>query len=560
MIPPHPSIYPSGFLLPGNELSFLPAGEGDQSSGKTYLDVIRWTRVVSIANAGTGIFYDMHVPGPENYAAEGFWNHNTGKTRCGSEWVLSVALSEPEIYVGVCAPTFAQVRDVCFENLQSGIIKVARPGEIINKDGYNRNNLQIKMRNGSIIQGFSAQNPDSIRGANLSYAWFDELAQIQYIRFFDYGLRPALRIKPRDNEPRLMITTTPKRSSLMRRLLDQWGRDPARVHYTRSVSAENPFYSTGALAQLQLEYGGTYLERQELRGEYIDESDGALFSTEDFCEYRIYPGEEPEFRRIVVAIDPATSATEGGDETGIVVAAEGINHHFYVLEDCSVHGTVERQMSSVISAFRRHDASVVVAESQGVKDYFRFALEAMDPGIPLKLVPAMKGKLIRAQPISILASQGRVHMVGEFEELERQLSAMTPFDDRAQMHDDRADAFVWAMRELSAGFSGSYMEVYGFYPCRVCGQDVHERIDKKCRHCGEPLDVREKEKQRDHSVRWAAAYQRHCDYGHVYPAGASRCPDCNVLPEDYLRRARALMSAGSYGSNSYTGRSHYGRT
>ena len=42
-----------------------------------------WAMVTGIARAGTGVFYDMHVPGPENYAAEGLWKHNTGKTKAG---------------------------------------------------------------------------------------------------------------------------------------------------------------------------------------------------------------------------------------------------------------------------------------------------------------------------------------------------------------------------------------------------------------------------------------------------------------------------------------------
>lgn len=38
----------------------------------------RWLRIVQIDFVGREAFYDMHVPGPENYVAEGFVNHNTG--------------------------------------------------------------------------------------------------------------------------------------------------------------------------------------------------------------------------------------------------------------------------------------------------------------------------------------------------------------------------------------------------------------------------------------------------------------------------------------------------
>jgi hypothetical protein len=58
-----------------------------------------------------------------------------------------MALSQPGIYVGVCAPTYIHVRKTCFEDLQSGIVANARPGEITE---INRNNLQITMRNGEL--------------------------------------------------------------------------------------------------------------------------------------------------------------------------------------------------------------------------------------------------------------------------------------------------------------------------------------------------------------------------------------------------------------------------
>ena len=39
----------------------------------------------------------------------------TGKTKAGSNWVLEMALSKPDIHVGVCAPTYDMVRSICFE-------------------------------------------------------------------------------------------------------------------------------------------------------------------------------------------------------------------------------------------------------------------------------------------------------------------------------------------------------------------------------------------------------------------------------------------------------------
>ena len=141
----------------------------------------------------------------------------TGKTRAGSAWTVEMALSKSGIHVGVCAPKYDDVRGVCFEG-DSGILAEARRSGVERAEGkdYNKNRLEIRLPNGSQIRGFTAERPDSIRGQNLSYVWFDELAMIRYLTFYHEGLMPALR----KGESRMLITTTPKRVRLIRDLLE----------------------------------------------------------------------------------------------------------------------------------------------------------------------------------------------------------------------------------------------------------------------------------------------------------------------------------------------------
>jgi phage terminase large subunit-like protein len=500
----------------------------------------------------TGAVYSCGCTGPSRDWTTWIFlaGRGTGKTKAGAEWSVQMALSEPGIYVGVCAPTYLHVRKTCFEDLQSGIIASALPGEIAE---INRNNMQITMRNGSIIQGFSAENVDSVRGANLSYCWFDELAMIKFVRFFDYGLKPALRIKPRDNDPRLMITTTPSRLRLIRDLVETAQKDPRRYHITTASSTENPFFAEGALEDLRRQYRGTYLEQQELEGRLVDGSDGALFSAENFCDYRIYPDELPELRRVVVAIDPASTSSETSDETGIVVAAEGPDHHFFILDDCSLRGTPKECMQRVARAFHRWEADLVVGENT-VGDYMPELLAKEDPNIPYKSVHAMKGKYIRAEPVSYLAAGGRMHFVGDnFELLEKQLCAMTPDIERSRQHDDRADAAIWALIELSRRSGSSYSEMYGFYPCTKCGNNINQMLDRECRTCGEPVTAKEKEKVRDRASRWHSAYTRTCKDGHERPLNLADCPQCGTSATFYLQKL-AEYTQNPGGMAVYTGK------
>lgn len=465
-----------------------------------------------------------------------------------------MARSEPSIWVGVCAPTFADVKNVCFEG-QSGIISEARPGEI---QDYNKNGLKITLNNGSVIQGYSAEKPDSVRGANLSYAWFDELAMIRYFKFYDYGLMPALRI---GDSPRLMITTTPKRMKLIRKLMADAKIDPMRVHLTHATSDENPF--VGKMAKrLRAEYAGTYLERQELGGEFLDEVDGALFTVDMFSEHRVPEDEVPSLKRVIVSIDPATTSSDSSDETGIVVAGLGEDSHVYVLDDCSLKGSPTRCMEAAVAALQEYSGDYIVGETNGVGDYMLNALRVVDPHVAFKPVRGMKGKYIRAVPASLYAAQGKIHMVGtdvagvrRFEKLEAQLCAMTEDDDRSSMHDDRADAFVWSILEFRDAWQGSMKEAYGFMTCPKCGADVHERKDKRCRSCG--LEVAHPEpikSDRPQGSKWSDAYYSTCNKcGKQYPQRHKQCPDCHLTPDAYMQRVMAASGSGVSNWKGYSG-------
>jgi len=70
--------------------------------------------------------------------------------------------------------------------------------------------------------------------------------------------------------------------------------------------------------------------------------------------------------------------------------------------------------------------------------------------VSFKAVHASRGKVTRAEPISALYEQRKVHHVGTFTQLEDQMCSFTSdFDrSRAGYSPDRLDAAVWALSEL----------------------------------------------------------------------------------------------------------------
>jgi phage terminase large subunit-like protein len=156
----------------------------------------------------------------------------------------------------------------------------------------------------------------------------------------------------------------------------------------------------------------------------------------------------PQLARIVVGVDPAATSGENANETGIVAIGLAAGGHAYVLEDWSLRGTPDQWARKAVAAYRKWSADCLVAEAnQGGEMVERVIRSVAD--IPVKPVRATRGKYVRAEPISALYEQGRIHHVGVLPELEDQMVAFTSADGFGESGSpDRVDALVWAATEL----------------------------------------------------------------------------------------------------------------
>ena len=72
-------------------------------------------------------------------------------------------------------------------------------------------------------------------------------------------------------------------------------------------------------------------------------------------------------------------------------------------------------------------------------------LREVDPGVPVTSVRATRGKYLRAEPVSALYAQGRVHHVGALPALEDEMCDFGPGGLSSGRSPDRLDALVWAL-------------------------------------------------------------------------------------------------------------------
>jgi len=194
-----------------------------------------------------------------------------------------------------------------------------------------------------------------------------------------------------------------------------------------------------------------------LLGMFSDDSDGALWTEELLAQNRKDGRDEiPDFLRIVIAVDPSgTSGPEDtrSDEVGITVCALGTDSHGYLVEDLSGRYKPEVWSDIVNEAYTRHKADRVVAEVNYGGDMVRAVLQAKNADLPFTAVTATRGKVVRAEPVSALYEQQKIHHVGYFPEIEDQLCSMTTAGYQGLRSPDRADSSIWGFTELFPGMT-----------------------------------------------------------------------------------------------------------
>ncbi|HEY4773998.1 MAG TPA: terminase family protein, partial [Xanthobacteraceae bacterium] len=309
-----------------------------------------------------------------------------GKTRAGAQWVRGLALGEPPFAGAPTSPialvgeTEHEAREVMVEGV-SGLIAAHRRSE---RPAWIPSRRRLEWPNGSVAQIFSAENPDSLRGPQFAAAWADELAKWRHAEATFDMLQFGLRLGER---PRQVITTTPRPTALIKRLI----ADPATVVSRASTHVNARLLAPAFVEQIVARYGGTRLGRQEIFGELIEDRPDALWSRALIESCRVAAA--PPLKRIVVAIDPPASARKGADACGLVAAGLGEDGTIYVIADETVRGLSPAGWAAkAIALWRKLSADALVAEVNQGGDMVRAVINEADPSVPVTAVRAQRGK------------------------------------------------------------------------------------------------------------------------------------------------------------------------
>lgn len=440
-------------LLQPDELAELVGGLDDKTAQALLYDWRgAWARDAQLIPAGDDWFAWLVLAG-----------RGWGKTKTSAEAVRAMVEDGTSRRVAFIGATAADARDVMIEG-ESGLLACSPPWFYPRFEPSKR---RITWPNGAIGTLYSAEEGDRLRGPQHDLAWGDEPASWVGPEGFEgkptwdnlvLGLRLGLR-------PRVIISGTPRPVWLVRELLKM-----PRVITTRGNTYENTHNLAPTFKdQILRMYEGTSIGRQELYAEMLDAIEGALFSRLLIDAFRVATA--PQLDRVVISVDPAPTSKEGSDYTGIVAMGRGPapegwkpprpgaskdgSPHGYILQDHSVKGSPDRWAREVVKAFHLHKADRVIAEINMGGEMVESTIKSIDPDIPFKAVRAMRGKAKRAEPLSALYEQGKIHHVGDgkgplgqglgFELLESQMGRFTGVNG---VRDDRVDALIWGGHEL----------------------------------------------------------------------------------------------------------------
>ncbi len=359
-----------------------------------------------------------------------------GKTRAGAEWVRElVSGARPVSPIALVGETMAEARAIMVDGV-SGIISVHPNAE---RPRFDAGRGILAWPNGAEAWLLPANDPERFRGPQFAAAWCDEVAKWPKAEAAWDMLQFGLRIGAR---PRQMVTTTPKPTRLLKRLL----ADPNTVVTRMTTRANKDNLAPAFLEAIVARYNETVLGRQELDGEMVEELPGALWSRSQIETGRI--DKVPGLTRIVVAVDPPVTGGKNSDACGIIVAGR-CGDDAVVLADRTVQGVTPVGWARVaITAFHEFNADTILAEVNQGGDLVKNLMHQVDASVPVLEARANRGKWVRAEPVAALYAQGRVKHAGMFAELEDELCAFGP-DGLAEGHSpDRLDALVWAVTEL----------------------------------------------------------------------------------------------------------------
>jgi predicted phage terminase large subunit-like protein len=362
----------------------------------------------------------------------------SGKTWAGCYDLLKKA--KPGRLYLVCAPTYTMLSDSTFRSF----VTLAEELGIVDPLEVKRSAPpSIRLRTGAEILFRSGDEPDRLRGPNLSGVWLDE-ASLMSLDIFNVCIG---RLREEGEQGWLSATFTPKgRSHWTYETFGSGSPDTALFHCR---TRDNPFLPAAFHDRVRRQYTSA-MAAQELEGEFIDLG-GTMFQSHWFPLVDAVPPLVSRIRAWDLAATGTDEKARDPDFTAGVLMAKATDKTIYILDVQHLRGTPQEVQARVrATALRDGPEVAIVMEQEGgssgkaIIDHF---LRNVLSGFNFRGVRSTGNKVDRAQPLAAQAQGGAVRLLRGTWNRE--------FLDEAELfpmgaHDDQIDAASMALSRLTS--------------------------------------------------------------------------------------------------------------
>jgi predicted phage terminase large subunit-like protein len=232
-------------------------------------------------------------------ASDATYRGFVGGISSGKSWVGAYDLlrrAKPNRLYLTAAPTYRMLEDASWRTLRELAIKL----KFFN--GENKGDMTMRLGNGAEILGRSTEDPERLRGPNLSGIWMDEASQMKRAAF-DICIG---RLREQGEQGWLTATFTPKGRSHW--TYEVFGREVADIALFHARTDQNPFNPATFVGGVSAQYA-PQLARQELKGEFVA-LEGSEWPAEWFCDDLWFDNFPANVASKVMAVDPSKGKKE----------------------------------------------------------------------------------------------------------------------------------------------------------------------------------------------------------------------------------------------------------
>lgn len=270
-----------------------------------------------------------------------------GKTFTGCFWSIVKAITMPGSRGLITSPSHPQME----QSVIPHFLDMGHQTRLNRHWRWNRTMNTIRFWNGSLIFLRSADNPESLLGADVAWAWGDEVAlwKRNAWRYF------IGRVRQPGYKQQIAVTMTPKGRNWTYKELST-SNDTRRVIKARTK--DNLFLGQEYLDHLSESYGvGTLFYEQEAGGEYVS-YEGLIYDIFDHERHIKVMPNRIEFDRVIAGID-------WGWSNPFVILVVGVTKdgdYWLFHEVYESHKTPDEQIATAIDLQNKYNIETFYAD------------------------------------------------------------------------------------------------------------------------------------------------------------------------------------------------------